>query len=60
MVNVRGTRRLRLAVELICEKLQITNKDIDAYAAKKRREAAHVKVAKKEVKPADKKKAEKK
>lgn len=34
MANVKGTRRLRLAVGLICEKLEIKDTDIDAYAQK--------------------------
>lgn len=44
MANVRGTRRLRLAVELICDKLEITNADIDAYMVEKRKESAPKKV----------------
>ncbi len=37
MVNIRGTRRFRLAVGLICEKLEIDNKELDAFIVKKKR-----------------------
>lgn len=32
MVNVKGTRRIRSAVELLCEMQGITDKELDAFA----------------------------
>jgi hypothetical protein len=34
MVNVKGTRKIRAVVSLICAKLQIDDKELDAFIGK--------------------------
>jgi hypothetical protein len=34
MIDIKKTRRSRAVVQLICEKLQITDKELDAFITK--------------------------